>query len=120
MCLGICLDTLCDNGNLGNVFQLPRICDLFNGTFIYNMSNGIHQLKKALLPDEVEEELAKNMEAVMTIVNDVVTENVTKSKSKKCKSKVKQRDENKEEGKLTDSSESFSDIGNRFSALSVE
>jgi len=108
------------NKLLGNVFQFPRICDLFNGTFIYNISSGIHQLKKALLPDEVEEELAKNMEAVMAIVKDVVTENVTKSKSKKCTSKVKLRDENKEESEVTDSNESFSDLGNRFSALSVE
>ena len=108
------------NKLLGNVFQFPRICDLFNGTFIYNMSNGIHQLKKALLPDDVEEELSKNMEAVMAIVKDAVTENVTKSKSKKCKSKVRLRAENKEEGEVTDSNESFSDLGNRFSALSVE
>jgi len=108
------------NKLLGNVFPFPRICDLFNGTFIYNMSNGIHQLKKALLPDEVEKELAMNIEEVMTIVRDVVSENVTKSKSKKCKSKVKLKDEKKEEGGVTDSSESFSDLGNRFSALSVE
>ena len=60
------------------------------------------------------------MEAVMTIVKDLVAENVTKSKSKKCKSKVKLKDEKKEEGGVTDSSESFSDLGNRFSALSVE
>ena len=108
------------NKLLGNVFLFSRICDLFNGTFIYNMSNGIHQLKKAFLPDEVEEELVMNMEAVMTIVKDVVAENVTKSKSKKCKSKVKLRDEKKEEGELTDSKENFCDLGNRFSALSVD
>ena len=61
-----------------------------------------------------------NMEAVMTIVKDLVAENVTKSKSKKCKSKVKLKDEKNEERKVTDSSESFSDLRNRFAALSVE
>jgi len=108
------------NKLLGDVFLFPRICDLFNGTFIYNMSNGMHQLMKVLLPEEVEEELAKNMEAVMTLVKDFVAENVSKSKSKKCKSKVKLRDENKEEGEVTASNEGFCDLGNRFSALGVE
>ena len=108
------------NNLLGDVFLFPRICDLFNGTFIYNMSNGMHQLMKVLLPEEVEEELAKNMEAVMTLVKDFVAENVSKSKSKKCKSKVKLRDENKEEGEVPASNEGFCDLGNRFSALSVE
>ena len=108
------------NKLLDNVFSFPRICDLFNGTFIYNVSTGIHQLRNVPLPDEVEEELTVNMKAVVTIVKDAVTENVTKLKGKKSKSKEKLRDLNKSESEVTESSEIFSDIGNRFSALGVE
>ena len=106
------------NKLLGNVFVFPRICDLFNGTFIYNLSNVMQHLnKKSLLPCGVEEEFSQNLDSVMTVVKDA-TEKVSKLSGKKKKSKLNVRGHGQEGGEVFDNSESYQDLGNRFSALS--
>ena len=53
----------------------------------------------------------------MTVVKDA-TESVSKLSGKKKKSKLIVRDHGQEEGEVFENSESYQDLGNRFSALS--
>ena len=107
------------NNLLGNVFVFPKIGDLFNGTFIYNVTMQLSKgpFKKKTLPSEVDVEFQKTLEAVLKIVTNVKDE-IRTTKVKKSKKKPPPvKEEEITPGKQSDL---FQDLGNRFSALAVE
>ena len=107
------------NKLLGSVYSFPRICDLFNGTFIYNVTLILSRKKprEKILPNEVEVEFERTLECVLKIVTNLQEQITPKAKKPKKKSKPinEDRDISSEQEQDT-----FHDLGNRFTALSVQ
>jgi len=109
------------NKLLGGVLPFPAIGQLFNGTFIYNMTvlMAKGQFKEAGLPGELAVQYRKTLNAVEKVVTNL-TDEAVKPKAKKSKRKAKISSSEESREVVGETKEAFRDVDNRFSLLGME
>jgi len=110
------------NRLLGNIYSFPKISDIFNGTFIFNSILLFLRVpyKEEFLPSGVAEPFNTFAKKVTDCLKNMSTQSSIPSPKKKIKKSVKASESNKNVAVPSEKVETFFDIENIFSSLSLE
>eukprot|EP00092_Neocalanus_flemingeri_P002070 GFUD01002209.1.p1 GENE.GFUD01002209.1~~GFUD01002209.1.p1 ORF type:complete len:659 (-),score=134.82 GFUD01002209.1:7-1983(-) len=110
------------NSLLGNVYNFPKISDIFNGTFIFNAI--LQFLKKPynedFLPPGVAQAFNSLPKAITNCLTNLSTHSSVLSPKKKTKKSAKPSESEIYAAVPTEKDEQFHDVENIFSSLSLE